>query len=323
MFTNLLPNDCLRFAFVLLLFSAGVLWKHVEYRNNYNESRRGRELIISSIATVVNYEYLFYWHLRQDGCIDYKIKLSGELSTNLLSEGEETPSHGVMVAPGVNAQIHQHMFCARLDMAVDSHKNTVSEVDLVAEAPSPANPYGNAFNVKETVLETEQDGQRLCDSTKARAWKISNAEGKVNGQTGKPVAYKLLPFSHGPSQPTLLTDPSSSVSRKGAFATKHLWVTKHSDTERYPAGEYTPQGDGKEGLPDWTAANRNIKDEDVVLWHAFGVAHIPRPEDFPVMPCEMTGFTLKPDGFFEGNPSVDLEPETNKASKLAKGCCST
>lgn len=35
---------------------AGLLWKHVEYRNGHNEARRARELVISSIATVVNYE---------------------------------------------------------------------------------------------------------------------------------------------------------------------------------------------------------------------------------------------------------------------------
>ena len=182
----------------------GILWKHVEYRNGHNEARRGRELIISSIATVVNYEYLFYWHLRQDGCIDFKIKLSGELSTNLLSEGEEAPSHGVMVAPGVNAQIHQHMFCARLDMAVDSHKNTVSEINLVSEPPSDSNPYGNAFGPQETVLETELEAKRVNDVTKSSYWKVSNAEGKVNSITGKPVAYKLQPFNFGPAQPVSL-----------------------------------------------------------------------------------------------------------------------
>jgi primary-amine oxidase len=300
---------------------AGVLWKHVDYRNGHNESRRSRELIVSSIATVVNYEYLFYWHLRQDGCIDFKIKLSGELSTNLLSEGEEAPSHGVMVAPNVNAQIHQHMFCARLDMAVDSHKNSVSELDMYAEHTGEANPYGNCFNVKETILADEEGAKRVCDANKARCWKISNAEGKTNRITGKPVAYKLLPFSMGPSQPTLLTDPSCAVSKKGCFATKHLWVTPHSDTERYPAGECTVQGDGSDGLPEWTKANRNVKGEDVVLWHAFGVTHVPRPEDFPVMPVEVTGFTLKPDGFFEGNPAIDLGPAVNEASELAGSCC--
>ena len=89
---------------------AGILWKHVEYRNGHNESRRSRELIISSIATVVNYEYLFYWHLKQDGTIDFEIKLSGELSTNLMSHDEAAagePGYGTIVAPQVNAQIRK------------------------------------------------------------------------------------------------------------------------------------------------------------------------------------------------------------------------
>ena len=303
---------------------SGILFKHVEYRNGHNEARRGRELIISSIATVVNYEYLFYWHLRQDGCIDFKIKLSGELSTNQLSASEimqnGQPTHGVMVAPGVNAQIHQHMFCARLDMAVDSTKKTVSEVDILpAKAASTGsggnNPYGNAFEIHETVLSTEQEAVRTYDASKARCWKISNAEGKTNPITGKLVAYKLYPFTTGPAGPTVLTHADSAVSRKGAFATANLWVTPYCETERFPAGEYTPQGDGSVGLPHWTAQNRSIVGQDVVLWHAFGVTHMPRPEDFPVMPCEVTGFTLKPDGFFSGNPAIDLPPVVDEASR--------
>eukprot|EP00536_Pseudo-nitzschia_multiseries_P011282 jgi/Psemu1/243692/estExt_Genewise1.C_3750016 len=325
---------------------AGILWKHVEYRNGHNESRRARELIVSSIATVVNYEYLFYWHFRQDGCLDFKIKLSGELSTNLLSRCEEEdnndyqqPTHGVMVAPGVNAQIHQHMFCARLDMAVGSHKNSVSEVDVVSNN-SNNNPYGNAFRVEERLLRTEKGAKRRCNAETARCWKISNADNdddndddddeeggtktknkNINPWTGKPVAYKLIPFASGPSQPTLLTSPTSAVSTKGAFATEHLWVTQHKDDERYPAGDFTVQGDGSDGLPKWIEADRNLEGEDVVLWHSFGVTHVPRSEDFPVMPCEVTGFTLKPDGFFDGNPAIDIEPTVNNASELAGGCC--
>uniref|UniRef100_A0A7S2XTZ3 Amine oxidase n=2 Tax=Attheya septentrionalis TaxID=420275 RepID=A0A7S2XTZ3_9STRA len=309
---------------------AGLLWKHVEYRNGHSESRRARELIISSIATVVNYEYLFYWRLKQDGTIDFEIKLSGELSTNLLSAEEEKTgksTYGTIVARGVNAQIHQHMFCARLDMAVDGDINTVSEVDVVASG-SHNNPYGNAFGPVETTLTTESGASRTYDATKARSWKISNAEGKTNPVNDKPVAYKLIPFSRGGSHPTLLTSPESAVSKKGAFANYHLFVTPHSDTERFPAGEYTPQGNGSNGLPDWMAANRSIESKDVVLWHSFGVTHMPRVEDFPVMPCETTGFMLKPDGFFAGNPAIDLPPDNNKASKLAhspseKSCCDT
>ena len=58
----------------------------------------------------------------QDGTIDYQIKLTGELSTNALSQHEldmGSGQYGTIVTPGVNAQNHQHMFCARLDFALD------------------------------------------------------------------------------------------------------------------------------------------------------------------------------------------------------------
>jgi primary-amine oxidase len=44
---------------------AGLLWKHMEYRNGHAESRRSRRLVLSFISTVVNYEYAFYWYFYQ------------------------------------------------------------------------------------------------------------------------------------------------------------------------------------------------------------------------------------------------------------------
>ena len=57
---------------------------------------------------------------------------------------------------------------------------------------------------------------------------------------------------------------------------------------------------------------------DPILWHCFGLTHIVRPEDFPVMPVESAGFTLKPVGFFRGNPGIDIPYQPNAASTL---CC--
>ena len=322
---------------------AGVLWKHVEYRNGHNEARRARKLVVSFVATVVNYEYLFYWYFNQDGSMEYEIKLSGMLSTNLLSAGERAaedggdgggdgaPKHGVLVAPGVNAQVHQHMFCARLDVGVDGAKNVVEEVDLitgcVGKAAGVDDPFANAFGPVATRLATEKTAARVCDKTKARTWRVSNPA-VMNPITRKPVGYKLVPFTRGPAQPTLLTGGACAVATKGAFATKNLWVTPHRDDERFPAGEFTPQGAAGQGLPAWTKDDRSLlgdegEGEDVVLWHAFGVAHVPRPEDFPCMNAEHVGFSFKPDGFFQGNPGNDLPPPDVAGSKEdgASACC--
>jgi hypothetical protein len=40
----------------------------------------------------------------------------------------------------------------------------------------------------------------------------------------------------------------------------------------------------------------------------------PRPEDFPVQPCVVTGFKLMPNGFFDVNPTLDLPSDRNQKS---------
>ena len=85
-------------------------------------------------------------------------------------------------------------------------------------------------------------------------------------------------------------------------------MTAFDPAEKYAPGDYITQSEGEPGLPDWVQAKRNLVDADVVLWYTMGLLHIPRPEDYPVMPVEYTGFTLKPNGFFDRNPALDLAP---------------
>jgi primary-amine oxidase len=119
---------------------------------------------------------------------------------------------------------------------------------------------------------------------------------------GRPVSYVLQPQG----QPALLADDASSIARRAAFATKHLWVTRYDPAERYSAGDLVNQHPGGDGLPAFVAKNRSIDGEDIVVWHTFGSTHFPRTEDWPVMPVETCGFTLKPVGFFDRNPTLDV-----------------
>src|SRR4029079_4190910 len=82
------------------------------------EVRRLRRLVLSSIATVGNYEYGYFWYLYTDGTIEYEVSLTAWISTGALPVGER-PAHGTLVAPGLYGPHHQHFFCVRLDMAVD------------------------------------------------------------------------------------------------------------------------------------------------------------------------------------------------------------
>ena len=272
----------------------GILWKHVDLYTARPEVRRSRRLVISSIATVGNYEYGFYWYLYLDGTVQFEVKLTGIMSPQAVAPGVE-PDHAVLVAPQVAAPYHQHLFNVRLDVEVDGPANAVYEVDARPES-------GHTFAPFTTLLETELGAQRVVDLATSRHWKVTNRAAR-NG-LGQPTAYKLVPGS----TPTLLADPESSVGRRARFATRNLWVTRFDPAEMRAAGDHPNQHPGGDGLPAWTAADRSIVDDDVVLWYTFGITHLPRPEDWPVMPVEYTGFSLVPVGFFDRNPALDVPP---------------
>ncbi len=279
----------------------GILWRHHDGRSGRTEVRRSRRLVVSSIATVGNYDYGFYWYFYLDGTIGFEVKLTGVLSTMAVAPGQD-PRFASMVAPQLAAPYHQHLFNVRLDMDVDGTTNSIYEMEARPLPLGVDNPWSNAFESCATLLRTETEAQRVADPACSRHWKVVSSTAK--NRLGRPTAYKLLP---GPT-PTLLASAHSSVGRRAAFATKNLWVTPYDPGERRAAGEYPNQHRGGDGLPEWTSKNRAIVDEDLVLWYTFGVTHIPRPEDWPVMPVEYAGFLLVPTGFFDRNPALDLPP---------------
>jgi len=284
---------------------AGILWKHWDFRTNQTESRRGRRLVISSISTVGNYEYGSYWYFYLDGEIEFEMKATGIINTVGCEPGHPGP-FGTEVAPGVLGQIHQHIFCARLDMSVDGDCNAVIECDTVRLPMGPENPYGNAFRVEETALKNECGRPRNPQAQ--RYWKFESRE-RTN-YMGKPTAYKLDPVN----SITPYHDPEGPSGKRMGYIYNHLWATKCDAEQRYPAGEFVHGSDGSGGLPDWVKAGRVIDGEDIVVWHVFGLHHLPRLEDYPVQPCVRTGFRLMPSGFFDQNPNLDLPSDVNKAS---------
>jgi primary-amine oxidase len=291
----------------------GILWKHTDRRlPDKPEVRRSRRLVISSIATVENYEYGFFWYLYQDGNIQFEIKLTGILSLGALPPGEKSP-YGSMIAPQLYAPNHQHFFNMRLDLDLDGGANSAYQVDVVADVLGPKNPFENAFSAQSRLLESEKDARSTLNLETARTWKIVNPN--VLNAVGEPVGYKFFPGDN--------CFPFASKNawwrKRAGFVNYHVWVTPYREEERHAAGNYPNQSQGGDGLPKWTEADRPIANTDLVLWYTFGHTHLPRPEDYPVMPTAYIGFLLKPNGFFSENPANDVPPSAKKAA--GKGTC--
>jgi len=277
----------------------GIQWKHYDGETQRSEVRRSRRLVVSSIFTIGNYDYGFYWYLYLDGTIQMEIKLTGIVGVSAVTEATHNPSQSPLIGQGLASPVHQHAFCFRLDWELDGGSNSLYECDIEPLPITDDNPEGTQFRSVARQLTDEAAAQRRVAPEKSRYWKVVNP-GSLNG-LGVPVAYKLLPGA----SPTLFAHPESQVAKRAAFAQHNLWATPYADNEMSAAGQHTVMHAGG-GLPEYVRGNRDISEGDLVMWHTVALTHVPRPEDWPVMPVEYCGFHLIPVGFFDRNPTLDL-----------------
>lgn len=169
---------------------AGIGWKHTEYRDGRGEVRRNRRLVISFFVTVGNYDYGFYWNIHLDGSIELEVKLTGIISTGALLPGAVAPGgepgFGTQVAPQLYGPHHQHFFSVRLDMQVDGQRNSIDELNSAALPAGPDNPWGSAWQVQRTRLESEAQAARDASPSTARSWIVTSSD-TVNGVGGRPA----------------------------------------------------------------------------------------------------------------------------------------
>ncbi|KAH6630018.1 copper amine oxidase [Chaetomium sp. MPI-SDFR-AT-0129] len=331
----------------------GILWKHTNFRTGNAAVTRSRVLVLQTVITASNYEYIFCFYFGQDASLHYEVRATGILSTapvDLDAHGRNiSVPYGTTVAPGVLAPFHQHLFCLRIDPAVDGHANSLLVHEshaLPADDPADPslshNPHGVGYATTQQYVEDET-GLDL-DFTTNRTFTIVN-EARRHPFTGTPVGFRLMPWY---SQ-TLLAQPGSWHAKRAEFARHAVWLTRyphgsssdnHDDErdeldEMFPAGRFTMQSAGGEGIASWIEGRKrknqeedkqestekeeekkgNARDTDIVVWHTFGSTHNPRAEDWPVMPVEKMVVGLKPVNFFERNPALDVPVATQERNR--------
>ncbi|MDQ2856270.1 MAG: tyramine oxidase, partial [Acidobacteriota bacterium] len=174
----------------------GLLWKHFESYSGQNESRRARELVLSFIATIGNYDYAISWIFHQDGVLEVDAALSGIMLPKGVSETRAGAHNGQLqsghlVAPNVAAPHHQHFFNFRLDFDVDGTINSVHEMNIRALPPGRSNPNLNGMIMEESLLGTERLAQRQMNMQTARTWVIVNP--LEHNSLGYNPSYILVP----------------------------------------------------------------------------------------------------------------------------------
>ncbi len=262
----------------------GLLWAH-KGRDARVVHARSQRLTITGFYNQGSYDYKFSWRFYQDASIEFNTELHGVITGQLHALNDTlTKPFGETVFPQLNAQTHQHFVALRLDAEIDGNVNTVSTVDAVT-LPEPTgssrNPYGQGWTTVEHLLRTPAEARTIISPLTGREWLIRNPT-RVHPYTKQPVAWKLIPHSAlGP-----LMHKDSPLHPRAAFTDYNVWVTKYNEDQLYPAGFYF--GLHSKGLPEWVEEkpNEDLTHTDVVLWYILGYTHVPRVEDFPIMPVQ-------------------------------------
>lgn len=295
------------------------VWRHYDFITQALESRPSIELVVRYIATVGNYDYVLDWVFDQKGNITYRggatgiDSVKGVKAQNLNEESAaEDTAWGPLISPGRAGINHDHFLSVRLDLDIDGPQNTFMRNPLVPEKLPAESSRRSVWRVKEEAAKTDSHARFRLSYEHPAMWHVMNIH-KTNAM-GYPVAYMI--HSEGNALPLVdIDDPPLS---RAMFANYHLWVTPYANDERYAAGDYPNQSLPGQGLPSWTANNRNIDDTDIVLWYTMGFHHVPSSEDWPVYNLGWHSFTLRPFNFFDRNPAMDVPPANTSTQGSSK-----
>ena len=290
------------------VYAGNAAWRHFE--DNITWGRPTRELVLRSAAVIGNYDYILDWRFQQDGSIRVALGATGIIETKAAKP--KTSEHGMGGMPGSADEFgrfvgentigvnHDHFFSFRLDLDIDGQNNTFM-ADRLKQRELPASTHRKTIWVAEPfVAHTERDAMMNVQLDKPSNWMFVNPS--VHGPLGYPTGYEIVP---GVTAASLL-DPEDGVQKVGAFSTHQLWVTPYKPDEKYASGVYPTQGKGEDGLAVWTQGNRPIENTDIVAWYTLGFHHVPRSEDWPVMPVMWHDFVIMPYNFFPQNPVLTL-----------------
>ncbi len=296
----------------------GILWKHYDETSGKVEVRRARQLVVSSVITVGNYDYCLNWIFHQDGTLEARVDLTGILlakgvvpqkcekcaaaAAGKTAEATGDQRYGTLVGKSIVAPNHQHIFSFRLDFDIDGAANSVVETSVKPAPVGPENPAHNAFIHIETPLKTERTARRDLNLLEHRRWKVFNPT--QPNELGHFPGYLLEPGAN--CVPKM---GAESITRKRAgYIDHHFWATQLKEHELHAAGDYPRQRAASEGLPQWSG-DESLEQQDVVLWYTMTVTHVPRAEEWPVMSAAHSGFSMVPTGFFTRNPALDVPAE--------------
>ncbi|PKA51128.1 primary-amine oxidase [Apostasia shenzhenica] len=290
-------------------YAGDTSWRHTETLipgEVVTEAREEVSLVVRTVTTSANYDYVFDWEFKTSGSIKISAALTGTLEVRATDytnadqiSGEQ---YGTLVAPNTIGVLHDHFITYHLDLDVAGPPNSFVKARF-RPARTGGGPRKSYWTVAAETARTEADARVKVSAGPPAELLVVNPAAKT--KLGNAAGYRLIP---GAAVATSLLSDDDYPQIRASFTRKQLWVTPYNKSEKWVSGLYVDQSRGDDNLAAWSMRNRAIENTDIVLWYTIGFRHIPCQEDFPVMPMLAGGFELRPFNFFETNPLIKTVP---------------
>ncbi|WP_196502398.1 tyramine oxidase [Aestuariivirga litoralis] len=283
-------------------------WRHYTAADQYVNGIPQTEMVVRHVATLGNYDYLIDYVFTPQGNITMKVGATGfdAIKGTAVKDMDdpnaaEATKYGNLIAPYTIAPNHDHYFSFRMDLDVDGEKNALVRDSIMPAAIPNSKTRKSLWTVKSDRYAAE--GPVAPEHGAAgETWRVINP----NEKTG--LKYNPGYLIDGAHSVTSVLDKADPPQYRAGFTAYALWATHYAADEQWSAGLYPNLATKDEGLPAFVAQKRSINNEDLVLWYTMGFRHVPRPEDYPILPTYWHEVTLRPSFFFDKDPSMTFNP---------------
>ncbi|XP_006006014.1 amine oxidase [copper-containing] 3-like [Latimeria chalumnae] len=277
----------------------------VPLRRHYASSHYGgltnSVLIIRTIATIGNYDYVWDYMFYQNGAIEAKVHATGYIyAAYLFGDGLK---YGTKVRTNTLGTIHTHFVHYKVDLDIVGTNNLFVTRDMDFEkinVPWDSDQQREIPRLIENLIKTEDQAAFALHSNSPRY--LLFASNKTN-DWGHRRSYRIQIVSFAGDHMPKTTSEEKGMSW-GRFK---MAVTKHKDEEPSSSSIHNQNNPWKPAVnfADFIN-NENIVEEDLVAWITTGFLHIPHSEDIPntVTVGNGVGFLLRPYNYFKEDPSI-------------------
>lgn len=152
-------------------------------------------LTVRTIATVVNYDYIFDFIFHQNGAIEVQVISTGYILTSFRFPSED--QYGFRLRDHITGNIHHHMFHYKIDMDIHGTKNRFETIEIlpvnVDNTQWSANNDARYSQTRMVRHQVKSETEAALKYNFEKPYYLTFYNNSAISPSGVPRAYRLLP----------------------------------------------------------------------------------------------------------------------------------